>query len=135
MKVSESELIELAEQYVIDSHFQMGVTIYCWEEWDDPLDDTTARTESGYAPPEDCDHYSWFLVESCEIDRSLVTEEHEETSYLVEVNCRIITDDGRSSDDELEDDEPEEKGEEEERTVYVWIEIEDGKLIVVDSEE
>jgi len=135
MNVSDSELIALAEEYVIDSHFQMGVTIYVWEEWDDPLDDTTARTESGYAPPQDCDHYSWFLVESCEIDRSLVTEEHEETSYLVEVNCRIITDDGRSSEGDLEDNEPEEKGEEEERTVYVWIEIEDGKLIVVDSEE
>lgn len=130
----ETKLLQLAEEYVKNEYLPEGEMAFAWEEWGDEEDDTTARTVSGYAPPGDCDDYSYTQVVSNEILSSELTSRNDETEeYCVTVVANIAIASGSSDD---EDEEPEENIEPEERTIYVYIQrYADGDFGVEDAEE
>lgn len=106
---------ETAKTYILETYARAGNRIYIWEEWENPLDDTTAHSCSGYCPPPDYDgDYQWSEIYSCEVTNCEVDKDEDR-----DVFCTVYADIAIFYSFDQEDETPPEP---ESRELYCYME-------------
>lgn len=128
--ITDEQLKEFAENYVLTQYAPPGLTGYLYEDADDPDDDTSYHAYyTAYPKPDEQALSSWEILDT-EIQLVTVEERNDEAGeYEVAVEALVTI---NESEDEEEDEEPEKQ--EREITVYVAVDS-NGKLYVERVEE
>ncbi|WGV25992.1 hypothetical protein [Halotia branconii] len=131
MMITDQQLKDVAENYVLNEYARPGLTAYIYEDADDPADDTTYHTYATEWPKPDEDALSSWEIIDTEIQLVTVEERNEEEKeYEVVVEALVTI--GYSEDEEKEDEDPEPQ----ERIISVYIGVDsNGQLFVANAEE
>lgn len=127
-KPTDAQLCSLAEEYVLQDYARPGDCTFFWEEWDDPLDDTTAHIAAASLPPS-AGSYSWIETLDCKVLQSQVVERDDKAGeYAVQVDAEItLTSSGSEESDEAGDAAPEP------REIFCYLEFDDDGLLYVSN--
>ncbi|MEH2337606.1 hypothetical protein [Nostoc sp.] len=127
----DEQLKELAEGYILNTYAPPGLTVYLYEEQDDPDDDTTCHAYSTEWPkPDEESLSSWTIVDTT-IELVTVEERDDKAhEWTVVVEALLVTTEDYEEEEEDEDPEPQNHS----ISVYI-ISDSNGQLYVVDAEE
>ncbi|MBH8577444.1 hypothetical protein I8752_31655 [Nostocaceae cyanobacterium CENA369] len=128
--ITDEQLKEFAENYILTQYAPPGLTGYLYEDTDDPYDDTSYHAYYSESPKPDEEALSSWEILDTEIQLVTVEERNDEAGeYEVVVEALVTI---RDSDNEEEDEEEEKQ--EREITVYVGVDR-NGELYVERAEE